>query len=133
MTRITAYAFSFAGLEGGDIRLAEFAGKPILIVTPLAVSFQTRAEAHKFGIEADTSRDGKVTAGITITNYEQLHHFDPVDFGGLVCDESSAIKSFGGVRRAIVTDFMRKMRYRLLATATAGQPAIHPVAPTSKR
>src|SRR5258705_11442687 len=32
MTRITAYAFSFAGLEGGDIRLAEFAGKPILIV-----------------------------------------------------------------------------------------------------
>ena len=32
MTRITAYAFSFAGLEGGDIRLSEFAGKPILIV-----------------------------------------------------------------------------------------------------
>ena len=32
MTRITAYAFSFAGLEGGDIRLSEYAGKPILIV-----------------------------------------------------------------------------------------------------
>src|SRR5262245_30144961 len=32
MTRITAYAFSFAGLDGGDIRLADFAGKPILIV-----------------------------------------------------------------------------------------------------
>src|SRR5204863_8895761 len=32
MSKITAYAFSFAGLEGGDIRLAEFAGKPILIV-----------------------------------------------------------------------------------------------------
>lgn len=32
MSRITAYAFSFAGLEGGDIRLADYAGKPILIV-----------------------------------------------------------------------------------------------------
>jgi glutathione peroxidase len=32
MSRITAYAFSFAGLDGGDIRLADYAGKPILIV-----------------------------------------------------------------------------------------------------
>jgi glutathione peroxidase len=32
MTRITAYAFSFAALDGGDIRLSDYAGKPILIV-----------------------------------------------------------------------------------------------------
>jgi glutathione peroxidase len=32
MTRITAYAFSFPGLEGGDIRLADHAGRPILVV-----------------------------------------------------------------------------------------------------
>jgi glutathione peroxidase len=32
MSRVTAYAFSFAGLEGGDIRLSEYAGKPVLIV-----------------------------------------------------------------------------------------------------
>jgi glutathione peroxidase len=32
MTRVTAYAFSFAGLEGGDIKLAEHAGRPILVV-----------------------------------------------------------------------------------------------------
>jgi glutathione peroxidase len=32
MSRITAYAFSFAGLEGGDIKLADYAGKPLLIV-----------------------------------------------------------------------------------------------------
>jgi hypothetical protein len=94
-------------------------GKPVLIVTPLAVGFQSKGEAEKFGIEADTSREGQVTAGITITNYERLDKFDPADFGGMVCDESSAIKSFDGVRRQIVTDFMRKMRYRLLCTATA--------------
>jgi glutathione peroxidase len=32
MTRVSAYAFSFAGLNGGEIRLADHAGKPILIV-----------------------------------------------------------------------------------------------------
>jgi glutathione peroxidase len=32
MSRITAFAFSFAGLNGGNIRLGEYAGKPILIV-----------------------------------------------------------------------------------------------------
>jgi glutathione peroxidase len=32
MSRLTAYAFSFARLDGGDIRLADFAGKPILVV-----------------------------------------------------------------------------------------------------
>src|SRR5260370_20004544 len=32
MSRVTAFAFHFAGLKGGDIQLAEHAGKPILIV-----------------------------------------------------------------------------------------------------
>ena len=32
MSRVTAFAFHFAGLQGGDIQLAEHAGKPILIV-----------------------------------------------------------------------------------------------------
>ena len=32
MSRMTAYAFSFAALKGGDIKLADYAGKPILVV-----------------------------------------------------------------------------------------------------
>jgi glutathione peroxidase len=32
MSRITAYAFSFPALAGGDIRLADYAGHPVLIV-----------------------------------------------------------------------------------------------------
>lgn len=94
-------------------------GLPVIIATPLAVGFQFVAEAEKFGIDAAMSRDGKATGAITITNYEQLEKFDPFEFGGMVCDESSAIKAFDGVRRAVVTDMMRKMRYRLLGTATA--------------
>jgi hypothetical protein len=40
-------------------------------------------------------------------------------FAGVVCDESSAIKAFDGTRRAVVTEFLRLMPYRLLGTATA--------------
>jgi glutathione peroxidase len=32
MSRITAYAFSFPALAGGDIRLAEYAGRPLMVV-----------------------------------------------------------------------------------------------------
>lgn len=95
-------------------------GKPVLIVTPLAVGFQFEAEAAKFGIaDAAVSRDGSIPAPLTITNYERIEKFNPDRFGGVVCDESSAIKSFDGVRRAIVTEFLRTMPYRLLGTATA--------------
>jgi hypothetical protein len=94
-------------------------GKPVLLMTPLAVGFQIVAEAEKFGHDAALSRTGKVTAPITVTNYEQLDKFEWSDFGGVVCDESSAIKSFEGTRRATVTEFMRRIQYRLLGTATA--------------
>ena len=93
--------------------------KPVLILTPLAVSHQTLAEADKFGIHAARSQDGTVAAPITVTNYERLHLFNPADFAGCVCDESSILKSFDGVRRNEITQFMRKMHYRLLCTATA--------------
>jgi len=94
-------------------------GKPVLIITPLAVGAQTIEEGKKFGIEVTRSGDGKAHAGINVTNYERLHLFNWQDFAGAVCDESSAIKSFSGVHRQIVTDFMRKLPYRLLCTATA--------------
>lgn len=93
--------------------------KSVLIATPLAVAFQTVAEAEKFGVEAALSRDGEITAPITVTNYERLHLFDPSQFAGAVCDESSAIKAFDGERRKVVTEFMRQLPYRLLCTATA--------------
>jgi len=93
--------------------------RPVLIITPLAVGAQTIREAEKFGIEAVQSREGKVSGKIVVTNYERLHYFDPADFAGAVCDESSAIKAFDGKRRAQVTRFLSKMDYRLLCTATA--------------
>lgn len=95
--------------------------KPVLIVTPIAVGQQTVAEADKFGIDAKRTRDGKFDSSkrILVTNYEQLHKYTPSDFGGVVCDESSAIKDFKSARKAVVTEFLRTIQYRLLCTATA--------------
>jgi hypothetical protein len=93
--------------------------RPVLILTPLCVAPQTVREAEKFGIEAAASRDGKIPASITVTNYEQLHQFKAADFSGVICDESSILKNFDGTRRAAITEFMRMVPYRLLCTATA--------------
>jgi hypothetical protein len=91
--------------------------RPVLILTPLAVSYQTCMEAEKFGIEA--TRRIENPQGIVVTNYEKLKHFNPNDFAGVVCDESGILKNFEGERRKQITDFMKKMQYRLLCTATA--------------
>jgi hypothetical protein len=91
----------------------------VLILTPLAVSHQTVQEAHKFDIECHRSHAGELFPGIIVTNYERLNHFNPSDFAGCVCDESSILKSFDGATRNAVTEFMRLLPYRLLTTATA--------------
>jgi hypothetical protein len=92
----------------------------VLILTPLAVSFQTVREGEKFGIGVAHRSDGiKPGDRIVVTNYERLHYFSPDDFQGVVCDESSILKGFDGVTREAVTEFMRKRPYRLLCTATA--------------
>lgn len=94
--------------------------RPVLLLTPLAVGPQMVREAGKFGVEAVQVRDGRVPAGarVVVANYERLHHFDPAVFAGVVCDESSILKSFSGATRKAVTRFMSKLGYRLLATAT---------------
>lgn len=93
--------------------------RPVLILTPLAVSAQTVREAEKFGIQAHRSIDGNIRPGINVANYQRLHYFDPNNFAGCVLDESSILKSFDGATRIAITEFMRKMSYRLLCTATA--------------
>lgn len=95
--------------------------KPVLVLAPLATAPQTVREAEKFSIEAERSRDGKIRSGarVVVTNYERLHLFEPTAFAGIVCDESSILKNFDGVTKAAVTEFARRLPYRLLCTATA--------------
>jgi hypothetical protein len=87
----------------------------VLGLTPLAVAAQTEAEASKFGIECSRQKSSK----IIVTNYERLHYYDTSDFVGVFCDESAILKSYDGARRSEITEFMRRVPYRSLWTATA--------------
>jgi hypothetical protein len=98
--------------------VVEETNKPVLMLCPLAVSCQMLKEADKFGVEIYRSSDGVARKPITVTNYQQLHKFNENDFSGVICDESGILKHQNSVTRNRVTHFMRKMKYRLLATAT---------------
>lgn len=98
--------------------VARHTGCPVLILTPLAVAYQMLAEAQRFGIDAARSVAGEITAPVVICNYDRLHYFNPSDFAGVVCDESSCLKNFAGSTRKAITDFMKKIEYRLLCSAT---------------
>ena len=93
--------------------------KKVLILTPLAVAFQFILEANKMGIDdIEYSKDGKHTKSIVICNYERLHHFSSLDFECVILDESSILKNFNGSIKNEINQFMRKIKYRFLSTAT---------------
>lgn len=93
--------------------------KKVLILTPLAVAFQFILEAEKLGLgDIEYSKDGKHTKKIVICNYERLHYFNENDFVGVILDESSILKNFDGKIKQQVTNFVKKIPYRFLSTAT---------------
>ena len=108
--------------------------KPVLLLTPIAVGQQVIQEAEKFGIEAKRSRNGDVdgSACVWVTNYEQLTKFDPSKFAGVIADESSRIKDAKSATKHDVTEFMRRIKYRLLCTATAAPNDYHELGTSSE-
>lgn len=101
-------------------RVSMETGKPVLILAPLAVAEQTKRECDKlFEYEARVvEKQDEVQWCINVTNYEKLHHFSPEDFGGIVLDESSILKSFDGKTRKMLDEFAEGIHYRLACTAT---------------
>lgn len=94
-------------------------GGKILILAPLAVTAQTKAESEKFGIECKVCENqSDVIDGINITNYEKLDRFDTTVFEAVVLDESSILKSFTGKVRTSIIENFSKTHYRLACTAT---------------
>jgi superfamily II DNA or RNA helicase len=100
-----------------EFRMAS--GKPSLILTPLAVARQMQRECEAAGVEARVIReDSDVWAGVNIANYERLPKLDTSQFGGVVLDESSILKSFTGPTKRMLCDAFADTPYRLAATAT---------------
>ena len=90
-----------------------------IIFMPLAVCDQMQSEGEKFGVETAICQDGRLPKSkIILTNYERLHNFNPNDFEGAACDESSCLKDFSSTTRNEIIDFMSSLKYRHLWTAT---------------
>jgi hypothetical protein len=103
------WAMNVHRLTGGDV----------LLLAPLAVASQTVREGKLLGYEIHFCRSqDDVKPGLNITNYEILHHFEPVLFEGVVLDESSILKSFTGKIRTELIESFAFTPYRLACTAT---------------
>lgn len=100
--------------------------KPVLILAPLAVNIQTIEEGQKFGIKVwrlygSTLNDDALNhfkPRIYITNYEQLKNVNPLEFVGVVLDESSILKNEMGKYRTDLIESFKDTPYKLCCTAT---------------
>lgn len=125
--RGTAALFEDCGL-GKTLQQLEWArivhghtGENALLLCPLAVQWQTEREAKKFNIDCDVTiceSQDDVRGGISITNYEKLHHFDASKFGIVVLDESGILKAYTGATKRKLCDQFANTPYKLACTAT---------------
>lgn len=98
---------------------AEASNGKALILTPLAVAWQIKSEAHRFGYAARVIKGADDAGpGINICNYDRLDHLDPAAFGAVALDESSILKNFSGKTTRRLTDAFANHRWKIAATAT---------------
>lgn len=126
--RAAIFATTGMGKTRMQVEWARLTGQNVLIVAPLAVAHQTIDEAASIGIPIRYSRDGNYINGITITNYEMVSHFNASDFGAVVLDESSILKSHDGKTRTALIAQFAQTPYRLCCTATPAPNDISEIA-----
>jgi DNA modification methylase len=96
-------------------------GERSLIIAPLSVTRQTIREGAKIGVDVRYIRsmaDVTENCRIYTCNYEMIEALDFSRFGAVVLDESSILKSIGGVTRRYLTAQCVDTKYRLCCTAT---------------
>ena len=118
--RAALFADTGLGKTLMQLEWARLIGERTLIVAPLSVARQTaRIGRDLLGAEVHYTRSGSDLSGLlNITNYEMVEHFDPADFGAVVLDESSILKSLDGKTRGRLTEMFADTTYRLACTAT---------------
>jgi glutathione peroxidase len=69
MSRITAYGFSFAALNGNDIRLADYAGRPLLIVNTASLCGYTPQYAGLQQLWTEFQSQGLMLIGVPSNDF----------------------------------------------------------------
>lgn len=102
------------------LEYARLLNEKTLIISPLSVARQTVNEAKKINMNLNYIRrqcdinDNKVF----ITNYEMIDNFDFSLFNTIILDESSIIKSIGGVYKKKLIEKCKHVKYKMACTAT---------------
>jgi DNA modification methylase len=116
-----AAIFLDTGLGKTFIQLewARLLGERTIIIAPLSVTRQTIREGAKIGIEIKYIRSMTDVSGLfSICNYEMIDALDFSAFGAIILDESSILKSIGGVTKRYLIEKCQGIKYRLCCTAT---------------
>lgn len=91
--------------------------KKVIVFAPLLVNDQTIQEGKK--IPVDLSRwNIQDNERIKIANYEQIDNLNPDDYGAIVLDESSILKSIDSKTREKLIEFSKNITFRSAYTAT---------------
>jgi glutathione peroxidase len=69
MTGITAYAFSFPALDGGEIRLADYAGHPVLVVNTASLCGFTPQYAGLQQLWSEYQGRGLIIVGVPSNDF----------------------------------------------------------------
>ena len=115
-----AAIFADCGL-GKTIMQIEWArqlGQRTLFVAPLGVTAQTIDEANRLLGMTVVYVTEPTDDQYQITNYERIKRFVGADYGSIVLDESSILKSLDGKTKKILLDEFKSVPYRLCCTAT---------------
>jgi hypothetical protein len=81
----------------------------VLIFAPLAVVDQTIKIGNENGF--DLSK-------VTVINYEQIDNINPLEYVGVILDESSILKNFEGKYKKKICSQFSNYRFKLACTAT---------------
>lgn len=119
--RAAIFADTGLGKTFMQLEWTRLIGKRTLIIAPLSVARQTVREAKKIDLQiyyvrhpAQLSNSGN----LFITNYEMVEKFKASDFGAVVLDESSILKSLDGKTKRKLTTMFEATPYKLCCTAT---------------
>src|ERR1700676_568093 len=69
ISRMTAYGFSFAALAGGDIRLADFAGHPFMVVNTASLCGNTPQYSGLQGLWTEFHDRGLMMVGVPSNDF----------------------------------------------------------------
>lgn len=97
--------------------VARHTGKPVLILAPLAITSQTVRDGKRFGFDIEYSKVGTGPSTVVVSNYDRMDECVS-DYGGIVLDESSILKSMDGATKTALIEKSRSYQYRLACTAT---------------